>query len=482
VANSQLKKVRLSGGTPLLIADSIANPRGASWGPDNVIVITPSNAFGRGGVLRRVSALGGPVSTVSTPDTSAGEASHRWPDLLPGGKAAVITVYMQGGRGTHHLGIVSLETGAIKHLPLYGTGGIYLESGHLAYATEGGTLITVPFDLDRLEPTGTPVAILTGVMVLATGGVQATVSEAGALAYVPGSNPDASLVMMTRDGDEEVIIDGLRAPLGPRFSPDGRRIAFQALHQGNSDIWIHDISQGTTARFTLGGDNRYPTWHPDGTAVSYSAIGVSGAPGRSIVSKPVDLSGEESPLVTGPGEVWEHVWLSDASALVLRVLSVTTATGRDLWYAPLASPDSARPILTTGFNERSPAVSPDDRWLAYASDESGQDQIFLRPLRAPGAPRQVSVDGGTEPAWAPDSRELFYRDGTDLVSVSFAPGIASSTRRVLFRDTYSTGVNYASYDVHPDGDRLVMVKGSSAAQNVVVVLNWFEEVKALVGN
>jgi serine/threonine-protein kinase len=486
VANAQLKKISLRGGAPLLITDSIAipNARGASWGADDVIVFTPTNSMGPSGGLRLVSALGGPVTTLTVPDSTTDVGSHRWPHVLPGAKAAVFSMFMQAGQGQSELGAVSLETGAVKTLSLRGTNPIYLESGHLAYVTQEGTVVAVPFDVDRLEPTGTPVSVLTGVATMVTEAAQIAVSRTGVLVYMSGSGSDAALVMVTRNGVEVPIVSGLRDVGGPQFSPDGRRIAFQALQQDGRDIWVHDIPRGTTERFTFDGDNRYPTWHPDGTSISYSTTNARGATGRPIVSKPVDLTGDPSLVLATSDEQWEHVWTSDGRGLATRVTSVSGATGRDVWYTPLDQPDSARAIVATGFNERAPTLSPDDRWLAYASNATGRDEVYVRPLQGPGTQRQISVGGGNEPAWSPDGGELFYRDGTNMIAVSFTPGptLTPGAPQVLFRDVYATLTDHANYDVQPTSEQFVMVKGGRTATNLTIVLNWFDEVKELVGN
>ncbi len=235
--------------------------------------------------------------------------------------------------------------------------------------------------------------------------------------------------------------------------------------------------QATTTRLTFEGGNRYPVWTPDGTHITFSSSR-EGAQGRELFRKPADGSGVAEVLYEASGEQWEALWMPDGRSLVVRQ-TVTGPSGRDIWLVPVGTGDSARPFLRTEFNERSAAISPDGRWLAYVSNESGQDEVYVRPVPGPGGKRQVSVDGGREPLWSRDGRELFYRSETHLVAAAIQtePVFTVGARQQLFEDPYVQNIDHTNYDVHPETGHFLLVKGSDEPTDLVVVLNWFQELK-----
>jgi serine/threonine-protein kinase len=476
-SESSIKKVALSGGPPLTVVDGAGSMRGGNWGPDDMIVYAPQT----GGGLYLVSAAGGEPTQLTAPDTATGETSHRWPVVLPNGKAVVFTAF-GGTQEDAALSVFSFETGEITNLAVRGFGPRYAETGHLVYVTWDGALIALPFDPDRLEATGAPVSLLEGMLARTTLAPEFDISRNGSLVYLSGQTPDMSLTLVDHQGVGGTVAEDLRFPRAPRVSPDGGRVIVELQEGGNQDIWVYDLEQATMTRLTFEGNNRYPSWMPDGESFAFSSSR-EGASGREFFHKPADGSGVAELLHEGPGEQWEVSVMRGGGPMVIRQTSSGT-TGRDIWIAPLGAGDSVRPFLVTEFNERGIAPSPDGRWLAYVSDESGQDEVYVRPVPGPGGKRQVSIDGGQEPAWSTDGRELYYRSGTYFMAadIQTRPAFSVGARRQLFPDSYEKNPDHTNYDIHPVTGQFLLVKGSDEPTDLVVVLNWFEELRERAGS
>jgi serine/threonine-protein kinase len=475
-AESRIKKVALSGGPPLTVADGAGSMRGGDWGPDETIVYTPQT----GGGLFSVPAAGGEPTQLTVPDTAAGETSHRWPEVLPSGNAVVFTVF-GGTQEDAHIAVLSLKSGEITNLAARGFGARYAETGHLVYVTWDGALLAMPFDPERLVATGAPVSLLEGMLARTTLAPEFDISRNGSLVYLSGQTPDMSLTLVDDQGVGMTVAEDLRFPRAPRISPDGKRVLLEMQEGGNQDIWVYDLEQSTMTRLTFEGNNRYPSWMADGVNFVFSTSR-DGATGREFFRKPADGSGVAELLHEGPGEQWEVAVIRGSRSMVIRQ-TMPGSTGRDIWLAPLGTGDSARPFLATEFNERGIAPSPDGLWLAYVSDESGQDEVYVRPMPGPGGKRQVSIDGGQEPAWSRDGRELYYRSGTHFMAADIrtSPAFSVGSRRELFEDSYARNPDHTNYDIHPVTGQFLVVEGSNDPTDLVVVLNWFEELKERAG-
>ncbi|PYV69923.1 MAG: hypothetical protein DMG97_20590 [Acidobacteria bacterium] len=388
----------------------------------------------------------------------------------------------------------SLKTGERRVLVRGATNARYLPTGHLVYA-HGQTLMAAPFNAERLELTGAAVPILDGVMRANHGGPSSQwgFSGAGSLVYVPGGiSYDSELVWVDRTGAGRP----LKLPPGdfdsPRISPDGNRLAVTVFGD-KPDIWIYDVLRETLTRLTFDGYNSHPVWTPDGTRVTFSSY----RDGSShLLSKPVDGSGAEEQV--GSREIatlFPQSWSPDGRVLTLSGLQPSTRSW-DIWL--LSHEGKASPFLQTRFTEGSGILSPDGRWLAYVSNESGMYQVYVQAFPGPGGKWQVSTDGGTEPVWARNGRELFYHSGHKMmtVEVTSGPAFTAGNPKTLFESEYqspSTGVfSGQNYDVTPDGQRFIMVRGKEAAAatdnpfmnknapQINVVLNLFEELKRRV--
>jgi len=467
-AGTRLMKVPVEGGVPQAICEA-TEVRGASWGPDGTIVFSTGTSG-----LRRVSASGGTPRALLAPDFKHGEAGFFWPEILPGNEAVLFTT---SPFGTPRASVVSLKTGARRDLT-EGKGAHYSPSGHLVFASEG-SLSAAPFDIKRLELTGPAVSVVDGVMILSPyNSPLFGLSGGGALAYAPGSPPRETLTWVDRQGKVEPLPYEPRGYEEPRFSPDGKRLAV-TFRADNPDIWILEISRATSTRLTFeAGEDETPIWTPDGGKVTYSADRV-GHP-RAVYWKPSDGSGSEEPLFVS--ETHPHVssWSPDGRTLVYTEFDPVSSG--DIWVLTLGEKVERRPWLRTPFNERAARFSPDGHWLAYVSNESGRDEVYVQPFPGPGGKWQISISGGTEPVWSHAGSEIFYRSGDRMMAVRVASGrgFSAETPQVLFEGRFvPTRRGEAAYDVSPDDRRFVMVqrKLESVATHLNVVLNFSEELK-----
>jgi dipeptidyl aminopeptidase/acylaminoacyl peptidase len=343
-------------------------------------------------------------------------------------------------------------------------------AGSLVYADIQGQLFRQRFDLERLTPIGAPQEIA-GPVQLDDGGSTAAfdVSRSGAIAYRVSSLGDTRLSLLDRAGRELRSSKG-RGLWAPRFSPDGRRVAYGAFAPGNNyaDVWIRDLAAGTTQRFTTdGNDNNDAQWSPDGRSIVYSA----GAPdGKDLFVQSLD-GGPARLLTRRPGTKWPSDWSRDGRAVLF------TNEGADLWVQP-ADGGAPHPYLVTPSQDWGGRLSPDGHWVAYMSDETGQVEVYLQAYPTPGRKTLVSVGGGSEPVWRADGRELYYWTGDQLVAARLEVRAAGAPpvvveRTPLFRAAYQHGP-HPNYDVSSDGTRFILVTTGESSGRLVVGLNLLE--------
>ena len=475
-AGGKLKKVSVSGGAALTLGDA-AQPLGASWGGQGKIAFASAV-----GVLQQVPDVGGTPQPLTRFEN--GEASQRWPEFLPGSKA----VLFAGGTSplnfiNAQVAVQSVGTGERRNLIQGGTHPRYAPSGHLVYA-QRGTLMAVQFDPQRQEVKGSVVPVVDGVLQSpSSGAAQYSFSATGSLVYVSGGVQSAQsrLVWVNRNGAEQPVVAPAHAYLNPRLSSDGRRVAVTITEQ-ESQVWLYDLSRETLTRLTFeGNSNTGPVWTPDGKRIAFNST--KGGPGN-IFWQLADGSGGLERLTTSEHNHVPMSWSPDGQLLAF--IEINPTTGYDIWVLRL-SDHKAQPFLRTPFNESVPRFSPDGHWLAYVSDESVRWEIYVQPYPGPGGKWQISTEGGTEPVWNPNGRELFYRNGNKMMAVDIAtqPSFAAGKPRMLFEGQYQqTSATSPYYDVSPDGQRFLMLKSSEQAQaaptQINVVLNWFEELKRKV--
>ena len=344
---------------------------------------------------------------MTTPDSENNEVDHVFPQFLPSGRAVLFTITNTQSIDTSQIAVLDLETGDYEVLIPGGSDPRYAASGHIVCGV-AGTLRAVAFDLDSLEVRGVPVPVLEGVVTKGTGGASFSVSPDGTLAYIAGdtaaSGGQRTLVWVDRQGQEDSIAAPIRNYTYARVSPDGTQIALDIRDQENA-IWIWDVARENLSRLTFGGGlNRAPEWSPDGTRVAFS---LSDGDTEKIYWQAADGSGVPELLVAeGPNIQLPQGFTPDG----MEMLFTTPATNpHDIGRALLDGEDSVEMLLTTSFDEMNPKVSPDGRWLAFQSDESGENEVYVRPYPEVDSGRvPISVGGGTRPLWAKDGSELFY--------------------------------------------------------------------------
>jgi serine/threonine protein kinase/Tol biopolymer transport system component len=478
-AGGKLKKVSVSGGAALTLCDVLLSS-GASWGSQGMIALSP----GPISILQQVPDVGGTPQQLTR--IGKGEEGHGWPDFLPGGKAVLFVVTAGGSNGWANGQIAVQTVGAAEHRTLI-QGGMYphyAPSGHLVYI-QGATLMAAPFDPQRLAVTGAAVPMVEGVLQSATDGdAQYSFSATGSLAYVAGAAESAQskLVWVNRNGVEQSLAAPEHAYVNPRISPDGRRVAVGITEQ-ERQVWLYDLSRGTLTRSTFQGNNNLvPFWTPDGKRIVF----ISNKEGqRNLFWQLADGSGGLERLATSEFLQIPGSWSPDGQLLAFSEVNATT--GYKVWVLRL-SDRKAQPFLQTQFNEAAPQFSPDGHWLAYTSDESGRKEIYVQPYPGPGGKWQISTEGGVEPLWNRNGRELFYRSGRKIMAVDIAikPSFSAGTPKMLFEGPYQLlpTISTPNYDVSPDGQRFLMLKpvesAVAAPTQINVVLNWFEELKQRV--
>jgi serine/threonine protein kinase/Tol biopolymer transport system component len=485
--NGKLKKVAVRGSPPLTLSDT-SFPTGA-WLADDTIVF--SRPAAGGWTLFRMPAAGGVATQLTTPDAEKKESLHVWPEVLPGGHDILFTVSPGLSFDEAHIAVLSLGTGKYRTVIEQGYHPRYVSTGHLVYMLSGN-LMAVPFDVNRQQTTGPPVPIVEGVRGRsATGEAGFAVSGTGFLIYAPGVTTTGglrTLVWVDRNGREEPIGVPPRTYSLPRLSPDRTRVAVDIRDQEN-DIWIWDLARRNLTRLTF--DPKLdvsPVWAPDGRRIFFGSQRAGVLP--NVYWQAADGTGQAERLVESPNQQIPQAASPDGKRLLLR--DANPKTGSDI---VMLSIDDRRvtPLLHTTFAEQNPDISPDGHWIAYESNESGSNQISVRPFPdVAGGGWQVSTGGGTRPVWARSGRELFYVVSAEAVRMMAVPVQGGTTfsagnPHVLFEGRYiaTTVNNGRTYDVSADGQRFLMIKDrlndvtTSAGPSFVFVLNWFDELKRL---
>jgi eukaryotic-like serine/threonine-protein kinase len=466
LAGGKLKKLAITGGTPVTLCDA-PEYMSASWSNSGHIVF----AQRKSGVMR-VSAEGGASELVTTVDVAAGEIDHHSPRFLPGDQAVLFVIH--AGPDVFRIAVRSLATGEQKTLVDDGFDARYLPSGHLVYA-RGDTLYAAPFDVSRLEITGPAIAVLERVATEPYNGFAAiAVADDGTLAYVPAVDLEhRSLVWVKRDGTSDPLPTPERAYDSPSLSPDGERLALQISTGPNKNIFVYEFAASTLTRQTQGGIESKAIWTSDGKSLAYASG--RGAE-RSLLMQPLDGSAPPRKLYQTRQDVWPGSWTPDGQSLVF-VETPPTEFG-DIKIVSAAAGAKAEPLVASEKPEFYPTLSPDGHWLAYTAID-GRSEVYVRPFRG-GTSRQVSTDGGTQPRWSRDGRELFYRRGRSMVAVPVraTPELTFGKPQTLFEGVFVfSGLNPPSYDVTADG-RFIMIKPSPdelAVRRINVVLHWFDE-------
>ena len=487
-ANGKLKKVAIAGGAPITLCDA-PDPRGGTWTDDGTIVFQPTPDAG---ALMRVAAAGGPAEPfVTAPDI---DASIRWPQMLPGGKAVLYTagVVAQFEAGT--VAVQRVPNGKPTIILRNAYYGRYVSTGHILYLHEG-TLFAVPFDIDRLAVTGAPVQLVENVSGSpGTGGAEFALSRSGTLMYVASEPAPDVISWMDRSGRSTVLRVAFGIWAEPVFSPDGGRLAMTIAEGGQFNIWVYEWAHDAATKLTFerAGVNR-PRWTPDGRRL---AFGARDGGSVNLFWIRADGTAAAQRLTESPDRQLPDSW--HPSGHFLAYTEYSPDTKADLMTLPMSGneasgwkPGTPTVFLRTPFYESNAMFSPDGRWIAYESDETGRTEVFVRPFPGPGAKVPISTGGGQWPRWSPAKRELLYR-GADNRIMAAAYSEVGEVFRAEKPQLWSprelpAGImrplQRAAFAVHPDGERIALFVPPDAApgtrDKVVLVLNFFDELRRL---
>jgi serine/threonine-protein kinase len=460
-AQGKLKRVSLQGGSPVTICDTPVVGRGGTWAPDGTIVFDPGDSG-----LMRVAASGGTPEAVKSRDATMDSSNLSWPHFLPDGRVVVATA---GVGFDSRIVALSLDTGDWRDLG-QGFQAQYVPPGYLVFhapAVREGEIHVLPFDAAQLTVRGASVSVLNGVFRSNNGGgAYFAVSRSGSVIFAPGGHARA-LVRVERSGRRTPLTDDRRGFRGPAMSPDGRRIAV-TVDPRPSQIWVYDIARGSGIPLATDGHNLGARWTPDGRHVVYTSDG-------DVYVRAADASAEARRLLARDRPQYAGPWLEDARSLIFADEHPTNRS--DIWLMPADS--APRPLVATRASEMMPALSPDRRWLAYASDETGRQEVYVQPFPNINDGKWiVSAAGGVSPVWSPTGQELFYMSGREVMSVvvkTEGAAFSAAGPERLFEGPFETGS--PQFDISADGSYFVMVEADPDARptQIQVVLNWIQE-------
>jgi len=492
-ADGKLKKISVQGGGAVTLCDAV-NDRGGSWSEDGTIVFTPDNRA----ALSVVSSAGGMPQSLTTLDGQASEATQRWPQVLPAGKAVLFTSNTNGstaGFEDSNIVVYSMASGKRKTLQQDGFYARYVPTGHMLYIHEG-TLFAVPFDLKRLEVTGQPTPILEGVVTApAYAGAQFSFSETGNLVYVAGGSAiqNVSIYWMDREGKFTPLRETPSGYYNPAFSPDGKRLALEIFDGKRRNIWVYEWERDTLTRLTFAGEgDSKPVWTPDGQRIVYSSQEKGGALNLWWIR--ADGAGDAQRLAESKSQQYATSWRPDGKVLAFSQLN--PGTSYDIMTLSIEGdeksgwkPGEPKPFVNSPFAEAEPAFSPNGRWLAYHSNESGSDEVYVRPFPGPGGKWQISTGGGVAPRWSPNGRELFYRTvDSKIMEVTYATSgdsFRADKPQLWSPGQFTDRGATRNFDLHPDGKRFAVLKApgtepTAAVNKVSFIFNFFDELRRRV--
>jgi serine/threonine protein kinase/Tol biopolymer transport system component len=492
-SEGKLKKISIQGGAPVTLCD-VPDDRGGTWGDDGTIVFSPS--IRRAG-LSRVSSAGGTPETLTKIDPQKGEDTHRWPQFLPGGKDVLFTAALASGNfDDADIDVYSIASGKRKTILHGGSYARYLPSGHLIYM-HNGTLFAVPFDVKRLEVTGQPAPVVEGVAANPdTGGAQFSASDSGTLLYIAGSpfNKTVSIYWMDAAGKYTPLREASADYANLAISPDGKRLAMDISNAARTDVWVYDWERDTLTRLTFAATfNGYPVWTPDGQRITYTSLEKGGVANLWWIRS--DGAGDAQRLTDSKYTQAPGSWSPDGKTLAFYQLSPDT--NFDIFTMPVEGdeksgwkPGTPKPFVNTPFLEVLPTFSPDGRWIAYASNESGSNEVYVRPFPRPGGRWQISTGGGDYPQWSRNGKELFYRTRDQKIMVvgftSSNDSFRADKPRLWSPGQLTDRGTSITFSLHPDGKRFAVLKppGSEATAPVInkasFIFNFFDELRTKV--
>jgi serine/threonine-protein kinase len=454
-SNGELRTVSLTDNLVTTLTTGVNYLYGATWSNGRIV-------FVRGAELWHISPTGGTATQLTSLNSGRDETIHAWPFALPGGDAIL---FAAGSGSRSRIDALMLSTGERRTVVERGTMPLYASSGHLVFSRDG-ELLAAPFNATTFEVGAPTVRALDRPPANVAGVPVADLSFSGTLVFAPNVST-GRMVWVSRQGAEQPLNDVPRPYGNPRIAPNGSTVLVEA-----GDLWIQDVTRATFTRLTSneGALPRFPVLTPDGRRLMYRT-----AEGLQLRNAE---PGEDGQLVAGTSQFdYPGSLGSDGDTLVFMRSSADTSF--DIYALSLRDPGKIRPILKTAAYEGGARLSPDSRWLLYISNESGQNEVYVRAFPSPERRWQVSTEGGTQGVWNPNGREIFYRSGDKMMAVDFqaASDVTLSPPRLLFERPYAYGggITIANYDVTTDGQRFVLIKDEATTGRVNVVLNWSSE-------
>jgi len=466
MAGGKLRRVAVAGGPPQTVGDAPTGADGA-WGESGTILFDGRT----NDPVWAIEAGGGVAKPIVTPDAAKGERGAGFPVFLPGGRYFLHHATMTNPED-NTLVARSLEGGAPKPILKTTSQVVYATPGYLLFVRDN-TLVAQRFDPDALELRGDPIPLSEGLGLDNVGLASMSASRTGALAYRQGQARQRRLVWVDRAGRETDALEQERDYFDAWLSPDGKRLVFDVGEPGNKgDLWIRDFARGTTSRFTFEPEREFsPVWSPDGRTIAYAAQKKN----WDLYLKDAAGTGEPELLLANDEDKFPTDWSRDGSTLVFQSRNADTAW--DIWGLRLLGDRKPFPLRRTKFQEGSASISPDGRFLAYQSNESGRAEVYVQEFPEARSKWQVSPEGGRDPFWRGDGRELYYRTlDSRLTAVPIEKGtaFAAGTPQPLFQARFAPVVARGLYRPAPDGQRFLVLAplAKDAMRPGVVVLNW----------
>jgi len=475
----KLKKLALNGGAATVLVTTDDVSRGVSWGKGGYIAYAPSTNTG----ISIIPENGGTPKQVSFVDSLRNERTHRWPQFLPDGKHILFTVGYLDNPDYYedaNIDVVNIETGERKNIIKGASTAKYIKTGQIIYS-KSGTLYSVPFDLDELEVKGPPVPVVDGVNGdLTSGTMHYSISDNGTLTYIPGDveGGNRTLYLINENGEKTIDIPPDNY-IEPRMSPDGKEIALVIRKNTGFDIWIYNMERKTLRKFTFGGQNRTPVWSSDSKRIAFMRVLPSNEVG--IFIKNADGSDKEEEVYHSNSRTYLDGWSRDGSILLVQLLG-GSGNQTDIYYLKLNGEKRLYPYLSTRNDEYTSSFSPDGKWVAYLSSETGSYQVYVQSFPDKNGKQQVSTKGSSTVVWAPDGKTIYYESNSIIygIPITLSNNIIAGKPKEIIRGLSLLSVDSGhTFDVSSDSKYILTTKPAkgSVNQKLVVVVNWFEEIE-----
>ena len=463
--NNELRKISVDGGSAIKLADlGIVN--GITWGSADEIIASSD------GAIVSVPAVGGSPRIVSKIDSAAGEVAKRWPLALADGKTVLYSSFTDGGTGNARIGVLKIDDAKGLVTNLNGTNPLAIIDGYLIYCNLNVGLMAVKFDPRNAKSDGEPVPALPGALIGGGGAFKGAMSQSGSVLYVEG---DAKTQLtLVGNGTERALRPGDDSYFFPRYSPDGKKIIIAIGQSAGRDIWIYEIASGTMQKVSNAGTiNERPEWSPDGQRILYRS-------NRDSIDamwwQRADMSDDPAILqktAKGSG-VWEGVISPDGKSMIVRIDGGPNLR-EDLFYRSLSGDTALKPFVTSRFLEAAPRFSPDGKWVAYTSNQSGSSQVYVTPFPGPGGRSLISAEAtAVTPVWTRDGKHLVYASGSQLIeaTLSFAPELSVVSRKVVYEGSFATTSIHANFDIAPSQKEYLVLKNQFDNSQVVMIYDW----------